>query len=111
MRIAQINFDQLYQDLRQSGGSFTFNKGLSLGAIVSGLLPFIFVGAGLLLLLFLVIGGFGLLTSRGDPKAVEAAKGRITFALAGFIVIFVSYWIMQIIGRVLGIQAIQDIFG
>ena len=51
------------------------------------------------------------MTSRGDPKAVAAAKEKITFAVAGFVIIFVSYWIVQIVGQILGIQDILDIFG
>src|SRR3972149_1770041 len=92
-----INFSNLYQQINQSNGDI-----LTIGGIISALLPYLFVVAGLLLLLYLVFGGFGLLTSRGDPKAVQIAKERITFALVGFIVVFVSYWIVQIIGVVLG---------
>jgi len=115
MEIAQINFNELYQQMNQSGGDINFTdangNALTLGAIISALLPYLFVVAGLLLLLYLVFGGFSLLTSRGDPKAVQIAKERITFALVGFIVIFVSYWIVQFVGTILGIEAIQDIFG
>jgi lipopolysaccharide export LptBFGC system permease protein LptF len=110
MQIAQLDFGRLYQEMNQSGGRFTFSEGLELGTIVSALVPFIFVAAGLVLFLLLAIGGFGLLTSRGDPKAVQQAKDRITFALVGFIIIFVSYWIMQIVGQVLGIDVIINTF-
>ncbi|OGM15794.1 hypothetical protein A2V56_01060 [Candidatus Woesebacteria bacterium RBG_19FT_COMBO_42_9] len=111
MQLAQIDFGQLYRELRQGNAGFDFNQSLTLGQIISSLIPYIFVIAGLLLLLYLVFGGFGLMTSRGDPKAVAAAKEKITFAVAGFVIIFVSYWIVQIVGQILGIQDILDIFG
>ena len=109
--IAQIDFGRLYGELGQSGGAFTFGKGLTFGEIISGLLPYLVVLAGLLLLLYLLYGGFVLMTSRGDPKAMEKGKGIITTALTGFIIVFVSFWLIQIIGRILGIQAITNIFG
>ena len=80
---------------------------LKLGEIVSGLLPYLFAGAGLLLLLYLIFGGIQFMTSGGDPKAMESAKGKITGALIGFIIVFAAYWIVQIVGTILGIEVIQ----
>ena len=111
MKLTQINFGQLYREMSQGRAGFIFSENLTLGQIISSLVPYLFVIAGLLLLLYLIFGGFGLLTSRGDPKAVAAAKERITFAIIGFVVVFASYWIVQIVGQILGLEAIQDIFG
>jgi hypothetical protein len=110
MTLAQIDFANLYQQIG-SGGDVTFSTNLTLGQIVQAILPYIFVIAGLLLLLYLIYGGFSLMTSAGDPKKMEGAKGKITGALIGFLIIFVSFWIVQIVGRILGIQPIIDIFG
>jgi len=111
MNLAQINFSNLYQQLGQTGGGFTFSSGLQLGQIVGALLPYLFVIAGLLLLLYLIFGGFTYLTSAGDPKKMEDAKGKITGALVGFLIVFVSFWIVQIVGKVFGIEQVIDIFG
>ena len=83
----------------------------SIGDLISIILPYIFTGAGLALLIYLIFGGFGFLTSGGDPKAIESAKGKITGALVGFIIIFVSFWMVQLIGQILGIEMIKNIFG
>jgi len=83
----------------------------NIGSIVSGFLNYLFPLAGILLLLYLIFGGFGLMTSGGDPKAVQSAKSKITNALVGFLIIFAAYWIVQILGTVLGIEAITNIFG
>jgi len=96
--------------MNASDGEIDFNN-LSLGGIIDALLPFLFVLAGLAMLIFLVYGGFTLLTSGGDPKAVSGAKEKITFAVVGFIVVFISFWLVQIIGRMFGLQPIIDIFG
>ena len=76
--------------------NFAF-EGRQVGDIISALLPYVFVLAGLLLLGLIILGGFQYLTSRGDPKAVESARGRLTGAILGFVIIFTSYWVVQII--------------
>lgn len=97
---------------RQIGPSIAPNiTGKSIGSIISDLLPYFFAGAGLLLLLFLLYGGLGLMLSRGDPKAVQGAKDKITGAVVGFVIVFVAYWLVQIIGTIFGIEAFKDIFG
>jgi hypothetical protein len=49
--------------------------------------------------------------SRGDPKATAAARDKITYALIGFVIILTSFLIVQVVARVLNIQAIRNIFG
>lgn len=69
----------------------------SLGDIITIALQYLFPIAGLLLFLFLVFGGFQLLTSSGDPKKVEAGRNRITYAVMGFVLLVASYWIVKIV--------------
>jgi len=96
---------------RQGLPGFNFGNA-NLGEIVSSLLPYLFTGAGLLLLLYLIFGGLQMMTSGGDPKAVESAKGKITGALIGFVIVFVAYWLVQIVASVLGLQtSVGKIFG
>jgi len=84
--------------------------GKDIGYILTELLKYLFPLAGLLLLLYLLLGGFQLMTSGGDPKKTQEAKGKITNALVGFIIVFISYWLVQIVGTILGIEAITNIF-
>lgn len=106
----KINFQELEQ-LKDSAGNPTFKfAGKNFGDIISAILPYVFTAAGIGLLVYLIFGGISMMLSRGDPKALEAAKAKITGALTGFIILFVSYWIVQIIGKVLGIEAIGNIF-
>jgi hypothetical protein len=72
----------------------------SLSSLVSAALPYLFAISGVILFIFLIWGGFDYLTSMGDPKQAEAGKNKITNALIGFILIFVAFWIVQIIDRV-----------
>jgi len=82
-----------------------FNPKLTdIGSIITQLLPYILVLAGLILFILLIIGGFGLLTSGGSPDKVKAAQGKITSAVIGFVIIFISYWLVRILEIVLGIS-------
>lgn len=73
----------------------------NLASVVTVALQFIFPIAGIILLAYLVWGGFDYLTSMGDAKKAEAAQGKITNALIGFLLIFAAYWIVQILDKVL----------
>lgn len=82
-----------------------FGGQITLGSIVSKLLSrYVFFFAGLCLLFMLIAGGFQLLTSAGDPETVKAGQSKIVSALIGFFIIFVAYWLMQIIEIVLGFK-------
>lgn len=109
---AAIDFNQLFQQQKQnwSAGKISLGSGTTFGDIIKAILPYIFTAAGVALLVYLIIGGLSMMLSRGEPKALESAKTKITGALIGFIILFVSYWIVQIVGKLLGIEAINNIF-
>ena len=102
--IAQLDFDTLQKATGLKPELKDF------GSIISALLPYLFTGAGLLLLLYLIYGGISLMLSGGDPKAIQSARDKITGALVGFMIVFISYWLVQIVGKILGIEAISNIF-
>lgn len=104
----------LAQTLNLPGGSIQGPAGFSfgnIGDIITKAVPYIFAFAGIALLLMIVASGITLMTSAGDPKKAEAGKQRLTNALLGFFIIFAAYWIVQILGKILGFQGIINIFG
>lgn len=102
--LVQIDFNTLREAFPQD--SLPRRADLNLGAIISRLLPYIFILAGLMLFIYLIMGGFQLMTSGGDPKRAESAKGKITGAVIGFIIVFVSYWLVQILQVIFGLPKI-----
>ncbi len=74
--------------------------------LISVLLNYVYPLAGLILFIFLIIGGFSMLTSAGDPEKIKAGQGKITSALIGFLIIFVSYWIIKILQVILGMGSV-----
>ncbi|MEK7528127.1 MAG: hypothetical protein AAB574_03890 [Patescibacteria group bacterium] len=76
----------------------------SLGSLVSQILPYIYVFAGLLLLVTLISGGVTLMTAAGDAGKTKAGYGKITAGLIGFLIIFVSFFAVQIVEVLLGVK-------
>lgn len=71
------------------------------------LIPTIFILAGAILLFLLIGGGFSIIASGGNAKSVESGKNQIMSAIIGFIIIFVSYWIIQIIEKFTGVPILS----
>jgi uncharacterized membrane protein len=74
--------------------------------IVSSLLPWVYVVAGLLLFLYLILGGFELMTSGGNKNSLQSGQKKITAAVIGFVIIFVSFWLVQILQKIFGLPAL-----
>ena len=82
------------------------NSLTGVGGIVTLFLNAAFVLSGLILLFFFIMGGIGMIGSAGqsDPQKAEQAKKTITSAVIGFVIVFTSYWIVKLIGSLLGLQ-------
>ncbi len=75
----------------------------NVGAIFGDVLSYVYIFAGLILLLMLISGGVGLMTSGGNPDKMKAGYGRITSALIGFLIVFISYIVVKIVESILGV--------
>lgn len=96
-----LTFDTL-NPLRVLGSPFA-DQLSSPGGIVSRVLVFAFPLAGLILFVMLVWGGFEIMLGAASQKMVDAGKQRITAAIVGFLLLFSSYWITQIIEVIFGV--------
>lgn len=86
-----------------AGTTFKFSNG-TIGDVISALIPYIYVAAGLSMLVVLIMGGLNLMTAAGDQAKVKDGYGKITAAIVGFLIIFVSYFAVQIVEVVLGVK-------
>ena len=83
-------------------GNGQFNKlcGLSagnFGGIVGSLIQLVFVVSVVFALFYLVYGGFRWLISTGDKGKVTEAREHIIAAIIGLVIIFLAYFIINII--------------
>ncbi|MCR4324717.1 MAG: pilin [Candidatus Curtissbacteria bacterium] len=68
--------------------------------IISLLAP----AAGIAFFVMLIVGGFKYITSGGDPKNVGQAQSILTYAVIGIVLVVASWLILQLIGRVTGVD-------
>ncbi len=87
-----------------------FQQGI--GGIISTLLQNIYVLAGIILFILLIVGGLGFIIGAGGDNPEQAKRGKqaITAALIGFAIIFCSYWIIKIIEIVTGLSIFNPNF-
>jgi hypothetical protein len=63
---------------------------------------------GVVILVVIILGAYKILTSGGDPKAVEAGKNTITYAVLGLIVAISGWFIINFISTFTGVQNIKE---
>lgn len=106
--IAQVDFNSInnviVSTMPNLNPAFWPGASPNLLGIISVFLPYLYVIAGLLLLFYLILGGFHMMTAANDEKGLAEARGKITNALVGFLLLFISYWLVQIMEFVLGVQ-------
>lgn len=74
-----------------------------LAAVVVNVMNFAFVFLGAVCLAFLFYGSLLFVLSRGDPKAVQKAKGTMTYAIIGTVFVALSFFIVNVITTALGL--------
>ncbi len=76
----------------------------SLASVFSNILQAVVALSGVVLFVMLVIGGFNFLFSGGDQKKLEKAKGTVTSAIVGLIVLICAYLILFFIKTFTGVD-------
>lgn len=72
--------------------------------LINAILPNVYVAAGLVIFFMVVLGGFLVMSAGSDTHKLEEGQKTITFAIIGLLVVFGSYWIIQIIQVLTGLQ-------
>lgn len=70
---------------------------VSIGSILNVFIPLVLIGAALLCLGMLFFGGVRWLTAGGSKEQVEQSQQTITWAIAGFVVIALSFFLTKLI--------------
>lgn len=84
------------KNIQSPSTTFTEDQGL-VGTVLSRIIPLVIGFGGMLAVVFIVISGIQFVTSGGDPKAAEAARARLIYAVIGFAVLILAYAALQII--------------
>lgn len=67
------------------------------GGLVGAVINILFIIAVVIALAFLIYGGIKWILSGGDKTAVESARNTIVAAIVGLVIVFLSYFILNII--------------
>ena len=73
-----------------------------LEAVFSNLVNTLLGFGAIILFVMLIVGGFRYLTAGGDPKAVEAARGTLSSAITGIVIVVLAFLILQFIQNFTG---------
>lgn len=75
--------------------------------IVSTILPNILIIAGLIMFFIGIGAGFTVISSGANPEKKEKGTAALKGAIIGFVVIFTSFWIIQIIEILTGVKILN----
>lgn len=80
----------------------------SFGDLITNILPNIFIAAGIIVLFLIVGGGLIMIFNSGNKDAQANGQKIITGAIIGLVVLFASYWIVQIIQILTGVPILNS---
>jgi hypothetical protein len=86
------------------GGSRRAEELSTPGGVISRVLEFAFPLAGMILFVMIVVGGLQILTGAAGQKSLEEGRKKVTTAIVGFLLLFASYWVAQILERIFSIK-------
>lgn len=74
----------------------------SIVQIIENIIKLLAPAAGIAFFVMLLFGGYQFMTSGGDPKAAGAARGTLTYAVIGIILVVSAWLILQLVGNITG---------
>lgn len=79
-----------------------------LNNFISGAIGVMSAIAGIWFIFLFITGAVGIISSGGDKASFENARQKITTGLIGIVVVIAAIFIVDVIGRILGIDLILD---
>ncbi len=89
----------------EAGNILTIN---CIPVLVGNLILWALIFSGVIALIFIIFSGIKFITSGGDPKQVEGARKTLTFALAGLVLILLSFAILRFFSDVTKLGCIRE---
>ena len=71
--------------------------------LINSVLPNIYIIAAIIVFLYMLFGGFTLISAGNNPDQMQNGQKILLNAIIGFALIFISYWIIQIIEVLTGL--------
>lgn len=77
---------------------------IEVSKLISGAITLVFIAASLVFFFMLVVGGIKWMMAGGDKEKAGEARGQLTSALIGLIVIFLAWAISTLLGTLFGVD-------
>lgn len=91
----------LAQFTTPNAGTSNLPNDTSVSALIIRIINIALTVAGLIAVLFLIIGGFRYITAAGNEETAEQAKKIITNSIIGIVIIILSFVIVRVISNAL----------
>lgn len=89
-------------------GSSANSEYSSTSDLINNILPNIYVAGGIIIFFMIVFGGFTIIANAGNKDKIADGSKTITSAIIGLLVLFASYWIIQLIQVVTGVSILNS---
>jgi len=77
------------------------------GSLINNILPNVYIAGGVVIFFMILFGGFTIIANAGNKDKIADGTKTITSAIMGLLVLFGSYWIIQIIQIVTGVSILN----
>ena len=92
--------------------SYASDKGSGLFTLISNILKFAGVIAGLFFVVQIIMAGFSYISANGDPKKAELAWAKIWQSIIGLVIVASAFIIASVVGKIFGINILDfQIYG
>lgn len=80
-----------------------------LPALFANVINGLFLFAGIIAVIMIIISGYRLIFSGGEAKKFDEARKTLTYAIGGLILVFCAYFILSLIATITGVSCILTI--
>jgi len=107
--VAQLTNQLLAYTLTGPGIQPGANSVSTLEKIISSIIGILTVVGVIYFTIQIILAGFSLIASQGDPKEFQTSKKRLTTNVIGLVIIIVAYGLGALIASLLGMSSIFDL--
>jgi len=93
--------------LKFQGKSTANSEYSGVGSLINNILPNVYIAGGVIIFFMIMFGGFTIIANAGSPDKIKDGTKTITSAIMGLLVLFGSYWIIQIIQVITGVSILN----
>ena len=88
-------------------GQFNPLCGIQLQNVISAIIRILLAVAALIAFIFLIIGGIKWITAGSNKEAAAEARGTLTAALIGLVIVFLAFLLLNIVKALFGIDLLK----